>query len=127
LICNISTIEHSQHRYETVGDWIVDNQNIPAFTILVSDMGNPDYAFLVSLHEMVEMYLCWKRKISQSSVDSFDMAYEEKRIDGDFSEPGDDPSAPYFNEHQFATKVEKQMAEQLGVDWETYNTTVEEL
>jgi hypothetical protein len=127
LICNISTIEHSQHRYETVGDWIVDNQNIPAFTILVSDMGNPDYAFLVSLHEMVEMYLCWKRKISQSSVDSFDMAYKEKRIDGDFSEPGDDPSAPYFNEHQFATKVEKQMAEQLGVDWETYNTTVEEL
>ena len=127
MICNISTIPHEKHRYETVGDWIVDNENLPAFSIMVSEMGDPDYALLVALHEMVEMYLCWKRGIQQSDVDEFDKAYEAKRPDGDYSEPGDDKNAPYYREHQFATSIEKQIAAELGVDWEKYNTTVEEL
>lgn len=123
----VATIEHGKHRYETVGDWIVDNANVPAFTVLVSDMGNPDYAFLVGLHEQIEMYLCWKRGIKQDNVDEFDKEYEAKRNDGDLSEPGDDPQAPYFHEHQFSTKLEKMMCKELGIDWDTYNAAVEEL
>jgi hypothetical protein len=127
MIISLSTIPHNKHRYPTVGDWIVDNANIPAFTILVSDMGNPDFEFLVGLHEQIETYLCWKRGIEQQSVDKFDTQYETNRPEGDFSEPGDDPKAPYFREHQFATKLERLMADELGVDWEKYNTTVEGL
>jgi hypothetical protein len=124
---NVVTIPHEQHRYETVGDWIVDNPNVPSFTVLVSEMGDPDFAFLVSIHEQVEAYLCWKRGIKQDNVDAFDKDYESKRPEGDFSEPGDSKDAPYYREHQFATKIERQVCEELDVDWEKYNTTVEEL
>lgn len=123
----ITTIAHEKQRYPTVGDWITDNPNVPAFSVMVSGMGNTDYEFLVALHEQIELYLCWKRGITQDNVDAFDIAYEERRGSGDVSEPGDDPSAPYYREHQFATKIEKLMAEEMGVDWEQYNTTVEEL
>ena len=124
---NLHTIKHSQQRYPTVGDWIVDNSNVPAFTILVSDMRNRDYEFLVMLHEMVEVYLCWKRGIKQEDVDAFDKNYEAKRPEGDFSEPGDSKRAPYYREHQFATKLERLMAREMGIAWDTYNNTVEQL
>jgi hypothetical protein len=121
----IKTIPHSQHRYETVGDWeVMPNGKIK---IEVSNMGNDDYALLVGIHELVESWLCRKRKIPEDLVNAFDISYEAKRPEGDVSEPGDALDAPYRQEHQFATKIERQIAEELGVEWEKYDETVNSL
>lgn len=121
----MQTIPHDKQRYETVGDWQIGEDG--SISIDVSNMGNEDYAFLVALHEAIEVWLCRKRGITQDSVDSYDIEYEKNRPEGDFSEPGDSPLAPYKREHQFATQIERQLAEELGVNWDEYNTTVEEL
>jgi hypothetical protein len=43
------------------------------------------------------------------------------------AEPGDDPAAPYHLQHQFATKIERQVARQLGVDWKAYEAAINSL
>jgi len=120
----IKVIPNHQQRYPTVGDWVWEGDNL---TIFISDMRNWRYEMLVAFHELAECLLCKQRNISQSEVDLFDIAYEAKRKGGDESEPGDDPNAPYYREHQFATKVEKMLAKELGVKWSTYNRAVESL
>lgn len=119
---DITTISHEEHRYPTVGDYAVDAFGVRHFRI--SDMGNTNYEFLVAMHELIEEYLVTKRNISHTSIDTFDIRYENNRPDGDESEPGNDPKAPYYNEHQFATKIEKQLADELGVNWDEYDKTV---
>lgn len=124
MIITIVDIDHSQQRYASVGDWQWSKDNL---LITVSDMGDWRYNFLVAFHEQIEVMLCKARNISQEDVDKFDIAYEAKRQDDDLSEPGDDITTPYYNEHQFATKLERLMAKELGVDWETYDKAVSSL
>ncbi len=119
------SIPHAQHRYPTVGDWLTDHGHVSH--IIVSDMGNEDYSFLVALHELVEAWLCTKRGISQEAVDKFDMDFEQGRDFGDESEPGDDPCAPYNAEHHFASKIERLVADELGICWDHYDNAVSEL
>ena len=124
LPVTIESIAHDQQRYPTVGDyWLEDGKLV----IKVSAMSDPRYSFLVALHELVEASLVRARGIPIEAVDDFDVAYEAKRKAGDESEPGDSPAAPYHREHVFATKIEKLMAKELGVDWKAYDAAVEEL
>ena len=118
----LRTIPHSEQRYETVGDW----ENLPegSLRISVSDMGNDDYAFLVAIHELVEVWLCNRRGITDEAVSAFDIEYEKNRPEGDESEPGDHPGAPYRKEHFFATNIERMIALELGVDWAQYDKAV---
>lgn len=118
----LRTIPHSEQRYETCGDW----ENLPegSLRISVSDMGNDDYAFLVAIHELVEVWLCNKRGITDEAVSAFDIEYEKNRPEGDESEPGNHPDAPYRKEHFFATNIERIIAAELGIDWATYNKAV---
>lgn len=118
-------IEHSRQRYPTVGDWQIKDDG--GIVISVSEMAPEDYCFLVALHELIEVWLCRKRGITQEAVDTFDIEYERNRPPDDFSEPGDSTKAPYFREHQFATMIEEQVASELGVDWGAYARAVEEL
>lgn len=125
---HIETILHSDQRYETVGDWQVRHGfRRSAIFIKVSSMVNEDYEFLVGLHEMIEAHLCFKRGITQQAVDQFDMDYERNRKEGDESEPGDQPSAPYYKEYQFALKLERLMSDELGVNWDKYEETLNSL
>ncbi len=121
----ITTIPHSEQRYETVGDWLTAHGQLRH--IRVSDMGNEDYALLVGLHELIESWLCIKRGITQEAVDGFDIEFEKRRVPGNTDEPGHDPDAPYRREHVFAEKIEQLMAEELGIDWDEYSRVVEEL
>lgn len=116
------TIPHEQHRYETVGDWEIRPDG--SLKIEVSDMQNEDYAFLVAIHEAVEVWLCKKRGITEDEVNAFDIEYEKNRPEGDESEPGDAHDAPYRKEHFFATNIERQIAAELGVDWAEYDKAV---
>ena len=118
----LKTIPHSSQRYETVGDYWVDQNGVRH--IRISDMGNEDYEFLVGLHEQIEQHLCLKRGITEESISAFDIAYEANRPEGDESEPGDHPDSPYRKEHFFATNIERMIALELGVEFAEYSKAV---
>ena len=106
----IEAVHPAEQRYDTLGDWFTDDQGNLVIRVSNSD-GDvmAPQAFLVALHELVEVALCRSRGISEAAVDAFDMAYE-----GD-GEPGDDPAAPYRREHGFASIVELMTARELGL------------
>jgi hypothetical protein len=117
----IEVIKHEDQRYETVGDWVWTGDDL---TIYVSSMDNWRYEMLVAFHEMAECLMCKHRGIAQEDVDNFDIQFEKLREDGDVSEPGDQPNAPYYREHQIATILERTLALELGVNWKQYDDTV---
>ena len=120
---HISQVPHRKQRYETVGDWIPGR---PA-QIRVSRMKDQRYVFLVALLEMIEYELCKMHGIKDKEVVAFDVNFEAERrmnlhpLD---AEPGDHPKAPYREEHEFATAIEKMVAQKLGVSWSDYEKTV---
>jgi hypothetical protein len=117
---NIETIPHSQQRYPTVGDYWVDPDG--TLQIRISDLGNAIYEQAVALHELTEMFLVLNRGISIGDIDAFDIEFERKRIGPeDIDEPGDDPKAPYQNEHCYATAVERMFIAANGVKWADYD------
>lgn len=119
----IDTIPHKLQRYDTVGNYFEEG-NETFFE--VSDMQNPDYEFLVALHEQVEYFLVKKSGIKIEDIDAFDIAFEIQREKGLHTdeEPGDDKRAPYYFQHQVATGIERIVAALLGVDWEAYGEAV---
>lgn len=125
LNIQIKTIPDKVQRYNTVGDYYGEIANNEIVNI--SNMGDWRYEFLTALHELIESSLCRKRGITREMIDAFDFEYEKNRKEGDASEPGDDPTSPYYNEHQFATKIEKMTADELGVDWNEYGKIVDKL
>jgi hypothetical protein len=56
----------------------------------------------------------------------FEQECERGLYDPD-EEPGDDLRAPYHCEHVFATKVERMLAREMGVDWDAYEGMLVEL
>lgn len=122
LNIHIRTVPDKEQRYDTVSDYRTNAEGKQ--TILVSDMPDTRYEILIAIHELVESYLCQLRGVTDAAIDSFDLQYEKLRVLGDTtSEPGDDPAAPYYREHKFATKLEKLLAEEIGVDWDEYSAS----
>lgn len=126
----IETIPHKEQRYPTVGDWTYDPEK-KNLSIKVSETSDWRYEALVAVHELVEILLCMQRGIAQDSVDEFDTEFEKVRakniaIIGE-QEPGMMVSAPYHKEHMFATILERQLADQLGVDWDKYEKDLNNL
>jgi hypothetical protein len=125
----IKTVSPESQRYATLGDWFdVEKVYLPKLErpephsmVVVSELGDPRYEFLVALHELVEMFLCKQRGITAGVVDQFDMNWKQE------GEPGNDPASPYFREHQFASSIERQMAHELGVNWAEYENRLEEV
>jgi len=115
MYINVKTIPHKEQKYDTCGNWHFEPDELQ---ISVSEMKNDDYAFLIGIHEAIEAWLCHRRQISEDSVTEFDKAFRSE------GEPGDDPAAPYRQEHFFAMSVERLIAQQLGVDWEEYNRAI---
>lgn len=121
----IETIPHNEQRYDTVGDWVIDQDG--TWHINVSELpagpgSRTAYALLIGIHELVEMALCQKNGVTEADVDAFDLHYA-----GDCNEPGDDFDAPYYHEHQIASGIERILAAELGVDWQEYDRVVKEL
>jgi len=128
IFCN--SITHKNQRYETCGDYLYEN--LPGYgkaqKFFISRTIR-DYEFLIFIHELVEWYLTLKRGIKEKDITNFDLTFEKERIDGKwtYEEPGNDKRAPYRKEHIFATKIEKIVARELGVDWDEYDKTINEL
>ncbi len=117
---SIKTIPHIMQRYDTVGDW-EQISSTDLLSIQVSDLGNWRYEAAVAIHELVEALGCRDKGITSEQVDAFDNAY-----DGD-GEPGHDPKAPYHQQHEFATMIERQIIDMFGLDWEQYDAAVSAL
>ena len=80
------------------------------------------------VHELVEAILCKSRGITTEQVDNFDLAHEEQIQAGTITgEPGDRQDCPYVAEHKYASLIERDLADQLSIDWETYTKTVNNL
>ena len=118
----IETIPHGDQRYPTAGDWVWIAPG--ELSIRVSDMGNVRYEAAIGLHELVEAILCYDAQIPQEAVDTFDALHAKELRAG---EPGDDPGAPYREQHCFATAVERMLIAALGVPWAEYDAAVEAL
>lgn len=125
LDIQIKTIKHNKQRYETVGDWQWKGSTL---IITVSEMCDWRKEALVAIHEAVEALLCKHEEITGKDVDVFDMEYENARRPDDWkSEPGDDPTAPYHEQHKFATVIERLFSMELGVNWHEYEQTIQNL
>ena len=115
----IEFIGHSQQRYDTNGDWLFDQYGDLIIRVSndIEPLKSEDAQFLVALHELVEVWLCLKRGISQQTVDDFDLKFLQTECPacGDWAEPGDHSAAPYKNEHRFAMIIEHLMAHELGI------------
>lgn len=116
--------------YATAEYWEYDEAGELPARILAARMPNPDHAFLLLLHGLAECYLCIKAGITTEEVDAFDLKFEQDRESGVHPpevEPGDDPKAPYWLQHQHATAIERMMARFLNVDWQAYEAALEAL
>jgi len=80
----------------------------------LSELPTEDHLFLIGLHELIEVYLCKKRGITQKMVDDFDFSKSEYCEEYDI-EPGDMKECPYGKEHRVAMIIEHLMAHELGL------------
>ena len=117
-------VDARDQNYPTLGDY---GGNFLNRWIKVTETGVEDYNFLILLHELIEQHLCFKRSIKEADITAFDIDFENKRQEGNFDDPGDDKRAPYYREHQFATAIERLVANELGVDWRDYGEDVREI
>lgn len=124
----IKTIPHVKQRYNTVGDY--DNTNVSnKLNVSISDLRNWKYEFCIAIHELLELALCHDRGIPEELITKFDMDFEKAREETGLlqGEPGDSAGCPYRREHFFATTIERLLASELGVDWEKYEKTINDL
>jgi hypothetical protein len=139
----IKTIDHKKQPYDTCGDWRWENKKGKPINqtealarantddcvlrINVSNLGSWRLEMLVAVHELVETLMCLRDGVLVEDVDAFDKAFEAARKKGNQDEPGDDPKAPYVNQHCVATAVERLLCAQLGCTWDEYCNAVESL
>ena len=102
----VESIPRSQMRYDTEGDWFLRGK---VLYIQVPDDLPPDEAWLIAMHEMVEVKLCHEAGITEKQVDDFDFAFEGE------GEPGEAPGCPYAVQHRDAMIIESALATMLGV------------
>ena len=109
---HIKVIPHGCHRYETFGDYWIDERGV--LQIRVSRFADPRIARNTAVHEMLEACRCAARGLSFEEIDKFDLAHL------DHEDPGCLPDAPYHAEHMQSMEVERLLVSQDGADWSEY-------
>lgn len=112
-------------RAEQSGDWSYGPDLIMAFVL---EDCIPESQLAILIHELIEAFLCRKSGVSDKEVCAFDALYEKERQAGQHGEnhePGDDPRAPYREEHMAATHVERAVCLALGLTWEEHEKEIE--
>ena len=119
-------IKHNKQQYDTCGNY-GENKFYTWFQI--SRLRNWKYEVLILVHEIIEYFLCKARGIKVTDIDNFDLMFEAERRAGKWinEEPGFDKRAPYLKEHTFATKIEKMLCKEFGLDWENYIKAIDNL
>src|SRR6266581_569776 len=109
---HIENVRQQDQRYSTLGDYFEGKNGV--IEIRISNLGNSDFEFLITLHELCEQYLVRKMGISNETIDAWDLAHS------DADEPGDLEGCPYRDAHEWAAAMEQVMGAKLGVDWDEY-------
>jgi len=128
LLLQINTVSHLKQRYDTVGDWY---RLAGVWYFAITKLPDARHRWLVLFHEFIEWGLCQMRGVSPKQIDRFDLEYEAAR-GGDQTpcgckygdDPGDDIHAPYHDEHEVATQIERLLAKVVGVDWVEYEEAI---
>lgn len=105
-------------RNKQVGDWWYHENGDIAVHVLENLA--PESQLAVAIHELIEAWECRKNGVADKDVCAFDEQYEAEREEGkhhDYDEPGDDPRAPYRQEHAAATHVERAVCAAIGINW----------
>lgn len=119
----IRLIKHSNQRVkEEVGDWFYDAE-LDRITVFVSRMSDFRSELAVALHEAYESVAYLSSGKDQTDVDFFDKKFYMENKTG---EAGDSIHAPYRNEHIAATFIEKDVCDQLELDWPLHEQNVNE-
>jgi len=121
----VKPIKPENHRYCTCGDYIYDKED-DALTIFVSRMSDWRSELAVAVHEIFESVACIAADVEMTDIDLFDMDFERNRKEGDNSEPGDSPEAPYRSQHVGATFVEQEVCSRLELGWIQHEANVNE-
>lgn len=131
---NIEIIPPEQQRYDTAGDWWVDENGV--LQVRASEMKDPRYSNLIVIHELVEVLVeTVKRQVDLVPpkhlilmTDRFDQAYEDDRsVDDDTSEPGYNPGCPVYEGHMIASAIEHLAAMLMTVDYNDYQKAISDL
>lgn len=124
----IEIIPHDQQRYETCGDWQLDENGV--MQVKVSNFGLEIENFMVAIHEVVELILLRHRGVTDKDIDKFDFEFEQRVKKGEAGrndEPGFASDSPYIQEHTLATAVELQMCAVAKINWNEYSAKIEAL
>ena len=103
----VDFIDSKDHRYDTIGDYWQEGDT---WIFKVTNFKNdPNFSIIVLLHELIESSLAKIRGISWKAIDKFDMNYK-----GEYGQVGEDPAAPYYNEHKFSTKIHRMIKKEMS-------------
>lgn len=99
-------------RNADVGDYqtLIDGNLI--VTSYMKDQESENYAFLIAIHELIEQKLTKLRGIEEKDIDDYDAS---KVINKELDIP-----CPYIKEHIFSENIERQIAFEMGIDWNEY-------
>lgn len=112
----ISFIPQGDQRYDTCGDWqVIDD----VLKVDVSQMSDWRHECAVAIHEAAEAIACIAMGVTQEAVDAFDMG-----PGAELDEPGCDPAAPYHDQHEAATDIERRLISAMGIEWDAYDAAV---
>lgn len=115
----IRFIPHEEQRYNTVGDWW---EKDGVLHIRISALPRVGSMIAVTVHEIVEWFLCTIAGVDEKEVDDFD---HEFTLANPSEEPGDDPKAPYQLQHSFATACERIIVAAAGINWKEHEDDME--
>lgn len=93
----IRTIPHGKQRYDTCGDYTVDEDGVLQVRISTAKDWRAEAAVII--HELVEYFLVRRSRIKLEAIDQWDKDH------ADAEEPGDVPDCPYAKQHRFAENL----------------------
>lgn len=126
----IEVVKPRKQRYATAGDWLIvpGMGDKKVLVVRVTDTGDWRSNMAIAQHEFFEACLCLANGISQQQVDQYDISFEAHRQDGDKSEPGMQPDAPYHRFHILACALEMVFVDNCPqLAWERHEAMVDKL
>lgn len=117
----IKQLEREQLRFTTAGDWMMHEDG--SFEIHLLKMDDWRYSAIVLIHELTEIFICWRLGITAQEADDFDRVWEDelkKGIQNLEKEAGFDKRCPYRKGHVWGARMERLFCFILGVNWNKY-------
>jgi hypothetical protein len=113
----IRTIAAGKQRYNTCGDYFMDEDGV--LQVRISNAKDWRSEAAVVIHELVEYFLCRRSRVKLDTIDQWDKDH------ADADEPGDVPDCPYWRQHRFAENLERLLVAELGLRWDEHSAIID--